>query len=64
MNRKNLKDFPLNPSLKQFTFEVASEIGISGLGEQQVDILTKTDMDSEKLPNSAVTKGSKTPGQP
>lgn len=32
MARKNKKEFPLTPELKKFQYEVASELGITGIG--------------------------------
>lgn len=64
MNRKNKADFPMNPALKQFTYEVASEIGITGLGDQQVDVLAKNDLSAEPTPGKPAAKGKMHPGQP
>ncbi|MDA8212746.1 MAG: hypothetical protein M0021_12845 [Clostridia bacterium] len=63
MTRKNKADFPMNPALKRFQYEVASEIGITGLGEQQVDVLAKTDLSPEQTPGRAAVKGQINPGR-
>ncbi|MHB8170023.1 MAG: hypothetical protein ACYDG6_00535 [Thermincolia bacterium] len=48
--RRNAQDFPLNPALEKFQFEVAQEIGIdtTKIPNNNIDALTKTDQGNGK----------------